>query len=561
VTAELDIMRDSIRLAMAGLAALCLALALRTRRPQFLLLLALGGGALAWALTMVPLQRLYALGPSSDRLGNVGLCQVVAAGNSPLHTVQIGQLHFEPFWGVLTAVLSGWSPDRLLALYPWLSLAAAWGAALAVYAGLGGRGEDGAPFFSPWERALAALFAALLWSSPLDFSGSYRDPWGMTVLLKPNHTLGFVVAPLFLRYFAGVRTWKGRVLAGLILHVLAWVFVIHMAYVALGLCLFAAESLWRRRPEGGRDLRDVITAIVVNALAVSPYLVMLLVGYPFTKRMAVMTIPVISPHLLETTARAGFLFALAVWGALVTARRGRTGRLWVAQLAAAQLVWAGYLGLHLVQLARERDEVVYWARFFTAVLAALGAWDLATRAARSWPRLFAQPHARAVAIAALLLPFMEPSWLDPPLMDDYVPASLQPVPAAFAETGGFLRHHTDARAVVAGDIDVARWASALGARRVLLSRGFHPPFDGEDRERFQELLANGTDADEIRAQAARWNVRYVAVTPAFLAQHAPATLAALEARPHFRRVHLSGDPERAFVALLQIEPGRAPGAP
>ena len=561
MTSDLGLLRDGVRLAMLGLAALCLGLAFRTRRPQFLLLLALGGSALAWALTMAPLQRLYALGPSSDRLGNVGLCQVVASGNSPLETVQVGQLHFEPFWGVLTAVLSGWSPDRLLALYPWLSLAAAWGVALAVYGGLGGRSAEGTPVFSPWERALAALFAALLWSSPLDFSGSYRDPWGMTVLLKPNHTLGFVVAPLFLRYFAGVRGWKGRVVAGLVLHVLAWVFVIHMAYVALGLCLFAAESLWRRRPEARGDLRDVVTAIVVNALAVSPYLVMLLVGYPFTKRMAVMTIPAISPHLLETTARAGFLFALAVWGAVATARRGRTGRLWVAQLVAAQIVWAGYLLLHLVQLARERDEVVYWARFFIAVLAALGAWDLATRAARSWPRLLALPHARAVAIALLLLPFMEPCWLDPPLMDDYVPASLRPVPPVFAETGEFLRHHTDPRAVVAGDIDVARWASALGARRVLLSRGFHPPFDADERERLQDLLANGTDAVAIRALAARWNVHYFVVTPAFLAQHAPATLEALQARPHFRLVHRSGD-ERAYVALLQIEPdGGLAGAP
>lgn len=561
MTNTLELMRDGTRLAMVGLAAVCLALALRTRRPQFLLVLALGGGALAWALTMAPLQRLYALGPSSDRLGNVGLCQVVASGNSPLETVQIGQLHFEPFWGVLTAVLSGWNPDRLLVLYPWLSLAAAWGAALAVYRGLGGRQADGTESFAAWERALAALFCAVLWSSPLDFSGSYRDPWGMTVLLKPNHTLGFVVAPLFLRYFAGVRGWRGRVVAGLILHLLAWVFVIHMAYVALGLCLFAAESVWRRRAEAGRDVRDVVTAIVVNALAVSPYLVMLLVGYPFTKRMAVMTIPVISPHLLETTARAGFLFALAVWGAVVTARRGRTGRLWVAQWVAAHIVWAGYLGLSLVQLARERDEVVYWTRFFTAVLAALGAWDLATRAARSWPRLFALPAARAVAIAAVLLPFMEPCWLDPPLMDDYVPASLQPVPEAYAGVGEFLRHHTDPRAVVAGDIDVARWASALGARRVLLSRGFHPPRDGDDRERLQDLLANGTDADAIRVQAARWNVRYFAVTPAFLAQHAPATFDSVESRPFFRRVYLDGDPGRAFVALFEIDAGGAPAGP
>ena len=49
------------------------------------------------------------------------MCQGVAAGHSPLQTPQVGHVHFEPFWGVVTAVLSGFSPERLLRLYPFLA--------------------------------------------------------------------------------------------------------------------------------------------------------------------------------------------------------------------------------------------------------------------------------------------------------------------------------------------------------------------------------------------------------------------------------------------------------
>jgi hypothetical protein len=532
------------------LAALgCLALAVRRERAWPLVALALAGAGLAWWITNAPLQRLYALGPSADRVGNLALVQVVAAGNSPIRTSQVGQLHFEPFWGLLVAALSGWNPDRVLTLYPWLPLLITCGIALAVYAGLAG--------FSPWERTLAALFGVLLWSAPLDFSGTYRDPWAMTVLLKPNHALGLVVFPLFLRLFASIRGWGTRILAGIVLHLLAWVFVIHMAYVAAGLVAFALASWNDRRPEAKRDVLDVAVAILVNVLIVSPYLVMLLVGYPFLQRLAIMTIPPHSPHLLETTARAGFVFALGLWGAVVCQRRGRAGRLWAAQFVAAQLIWVWYLVLSALQMARERDEVVYWARFLCAVMAGIGAFDLVTRAAEAMPRLLASPARRAATVAGLALPFLLPWWWSPARMDDYYPGSREPLPERLTAPTEFLRHHTDRRAVVAGDVEYARWVSALGARRTLLSRGLHAPGDAPGREELQALLAFGAEGDALRAAAARWRVRYVAVTPAFLARYPGATLEGIEARAGYRLVHFTGARDGDYVALFEL-PGPPP---
>jgi hypothetical protein len=81
-----------------------------------------------------------------------------------------GQLHFEPFWGVLVAALSGFDPDGVLRLYPFLPLLVAAAFVLSLYWGLGARAEDGS-CWSPWERVLCVGFATLLSSAPLDFVG------------------------------------------------------------------------------------------------------------------------------------------------------------------------------------------------------------------------------------------------------------------------------------------------------------------------------------------------------------------------------------------------------
>src|SRR6185295_18488556 len=50
-----------------------IALLLKIRKPWWALLGALLANAFAWAVTNYPLQRLYALGPSRDRVSNLAL--------------------------------------------------------------------------------------------------------------------------------------------------------------------------------------------------------------------------------------------------------------------------------------------------------------------------------------------------------------------------------------------------------------------------------------------------------------------------------------------------------
>lgn len=540
------------RQAFPLLALLWLAVLIRLRRPWWLLLGVLAANVWVWGVTNYPLQRLYGLGPSHDRIGNLGLCQVVAAGNNPLHTTQVGQLHFEPFWGMLVALVSGFNPDRVLALYPFFSLVMVVAFPLTLFFGLRTRqaGDEG---FSPWERALLAGFATLLSSSALDFLGSYRVPWAKMFLLKPNHALGLVLFPLFLAVFVRIRSLRGRLGAGLLLHLLGWAFVLHMAYVCVGLLVFAGLSLLERRDEAGRDLSNVLTVIGINVLVVSPYLVMLLVGYPFLVRSANYALPSFSPHLLEPTLRTGAVFWLGLWGLLVLHRRGdRMSRLFLGQVLGGYLIWAGYLVLGLVGLARERDEIFFWLRILMAASAAVGAWDLAARAAGWLGRETWIPARRAAAVGILALPLALPTWWDPARMDAYFPGSLPPLPAVLSDAGEFLRQHSEPRAVLAGDPQLTRYAAALAGRRGLVVAGMNATRDWRERRGLQEQLLTSEQPRAVSDAAARYGVGYLLVGPAYLAEHSALTLADLDRKGHLRRLHLAGDPDGDFVAVYRV---------
>jgi hypothetical protein len=544
------------RVAYVIVALVWLASLLWIKRPLWLLTGALGANAFLWLETMLPLGRLYALGPSLDRISNLGLCQVVAAAGRPLQTSQAGQLHFEPLWGALVALLSLGDPDRLLALYDWLSLLMAAGFVLAVYIGLrpagataGALDEDDGPG-SAWERVFAAAGATLLCTAPFDFGGTYRAPWAMTFLLKPNHALGLVLFPLVLRAFAGIRGWGRRLAVGLLLHLLGWVFVIHMAYVCGGLVLFALVSWWRAHPDARRDVTDTAVVIGVNVLVMSPYLAILLWGYPIFQPGPTMAIPLWSAHLLEPTAGAGIVFTLGLWGFVVLSRRdSRLARVLTAQVAAAFLLWMAYLALSRVNLAKERDELFHWQRFLLGLLAGIGAWDLGARAARASQTLL-QPARRAAVLGLVLLPLTVPYWWDPLRMDSYFPSSLEPLPDRVRLPTDYIRQTLSRDAVFAGDRDYARWIAALGARRSLLSENLHMPKDYAARVKLESALVRG-EADAASVARAR-GVTHLVATPALFNIYPEVSLPQLRTRRDLREVHFTGDPAGDYVALFEI---------
>jgi hypothetical protein len=538
------------RLLAALAAVVWVALVLWLRRPAVVLGGVLLANAYLWFVSSWPLQRIYALGPSADRVTNVAWCTVVAAGGPVLQTAQVGQLHFEPFWGLLVAAVSGFDADRVLALYPFLSLVVALAFPLAVYAGFKPTEGEG---WSPWERAAAALAGSLLIAAPFDYVSTYRVSWALMFLLKPNHSLALILFPLFLGAFVRVRGWGSRMAVGLFLHVLAWAFVLHMAYIAVGLAVYAAWSLLESRPDARRALTDVATVFGVNLLIVSPYIVMLFVGYPFLTPIVAHQIVPTSPHLLEMTFRLGPLFPLGVWGAVVAHRRGdRLGRVWSAQVVGAYLIWLGYLVLSAMHQARERDEIAFWVRILMSISAGLGAWDLAARLGARWQGTRATPAWRAAALMALALPWTMPYWWDAARMDRLFPGSLTPLPPSIAEPSAYLRQHAEPRAVVASDADYSRWLSALGARRVLRDGHMHLTADQPARARVLDILLYEPNPIVVAEAAARYQIRYLVVTPALLAARPGLTLEAIESKVHWEKVAQTEQPPGPPVVVFRL---------
>jgi hypothetical protein len=528
------------------------------KRASWLLVGVLAANAFAWAVTTYPLQRLYALGVGKDRVSNLAFCQVVAAGNSPLATVMVGRTHFSRhgrphhvLWNTVVAALSGWDPDRVLVLYGWLPLLMLWGFALALYRGL--RPPPGAEGWSPWERALVAGGATLLCASPLDFASPYGPAWSMAFLLKPNHALGFVLFPLVLGACARTRGNRGRLVTALLLHLLGWAFALHVVYVAWGLMVFAALSWWAApREERRRDVLDALIPLALNGLITAPVVVRLILDRVARPADAYSALPAGAAHLLEPTARAGAVFLLGLWGAWIAFRRGdRLGRLLSAQLLGALSIWLAYAGLSPLGLVEQPDEIFYWLRILTGALAGVGLWDLARRAARAFPILARDPARQAAAAGLAILPWTLPYWWNPARMDRYFEGSRAPLPALVVGAGEFLRHHTPRRAVIAGYSEFAWWMGALAGKRALLSEGLYPGPDHPRRLEANATLVKAEDAATVHATAAAYGVTHLVVTPRLLAPHG-LTLARLEARPHFRRVYLQGDPAGEFVAVLEI---------
>ncbi|PYQ41138.1 MAG: hypothetical protein DMF77_16765, partial [Acidobacteria bacterium] len=199
-----------------------------------------------------------------------------------------------------------------------------------------------------------AAFATLLSSDALDYGGAYRVPWAMTFLLKPNHALGLVLLPWVVRGFAGIRSGRDRLKVGILLHLLGWVFVIHMGIACVGLLALATIATCRGERDARRDWLDAAVVIAINVLVVTPYLVLLFRGYGVFDAGPRLQIPPGSPHALEVITRMAWLTALAGWGAVTAWRRDRLGRVWVGQAAGAVAVWTAYYALSALQQAKER---------------------------------------------------------------------------------------------------------------------------------------------------------------------------------------------------------------
>lgn len=532
------------------------------RTGRIVLAVALLGHTIAWFATMHPLANPYGANGSMDRENHLGWANVVANGFPILRTFQVNHLHFEPLWPLLSAIAAGYDVDRIFAVFQWQPLVMGFLLLFSVrYSWL--KGGTASPTLEV-EAAFAALGALLLLAAPGDHAGAFRNPWALTLLLKPNHTLGLVLAPLAALALSRAGTWKSRLWAGFVLQLVGWAFVIHMVLFVAGLFVFVALSWIEKRAERMKDLADAGTAVGANFVIVSPYLIMLLVAYPVRQTHAVPGL-VFSERPVEASLRMGVFFLLSVFGAWRAYRGGsRLGRLFAAQWLTAHLVWQAFPLLSLVRLAREQDEAFYWCRFWTGLFAGLGLFQglsLGLERLKIQARRTA-PGAGAVAGIGLviLLPSIVPAWWDPSSMDQYFVAARRPIPDWIAEPMKFVRENTKKDDVFSADRNYARWIAAYGQRRVLLANSLNRPGDSDRRMAIEAaLLGEGNEALREEGRV-RYGLRYMLYTSPATEASIQIDLDVLKSRPHLETVYDREFEDRRVVILRirdRVDPGMA----
>ena len=553
---------SAIRLAFVAIGVVAAGLAAKEDSDRHIgrvvLVVGAAGCLLAWFATMFPLPNVYGANGSQDRENHLGWANVVALGFSPLRTFQVNHLHFEPLWPLLTAMAAGFDVDRVTRVFQWAPLLVSLAVLFSIrFAWI--RGATNAAT-SHAEAGFAALGALLLMSAPGDFSGPFRNPWALTFLLKPNHALGLALVPLAALAVARSSNWRSRLFAGFVLQMVGWAFVIHMVLFVAGLAVFVALSYLTKRGERVRDLIDAGTAVGVNLLMVSPYLVMLVVAYPFLEGSSAYQLSPFSERPLEAPLRLGALFLLSAYGAWKTyAAESRIGRIFAAQWLTAQLVWQAFPVLGLFGQAREQDEAFYWCRFWTGLFAGVGMFQAALSfLVRLRDSRASNPKGQSAMASTmslvLLMPVLLPAWWDPTTMDQYFVAAHKPIPDWIAAPTRFIRANTPRDAVFVGDRNYARWIAAYGARRVLLANSLNNPNDTERRKTVEAAILRGGPPARMAEDRVRYSLQYVLATSTPMEQAPEVTLDQLAARTDLESVYDESFAEaRVMIFKIRLE--------
>jgi hypothetical protein len=484
-------------------AALALAVARGRARslgpPLLAALLSVG-----WIASNHGLSRIYGLVVPGDRARNLSWCMSASAGNSPLGTGVVGQTSLEPFWASLVSALSLWSPERTLSLYPYLSLLGILGVALSLYL-----------HFRRTDERLALLVAAsatLLATSSLDFLGPFRGYWAKMFLLKPNHTVGFILIPVVLSALFG-NSRRAAIGGGFLLGVLSLAFVVHWAFLSFSLALYLVLTFFLRRVEFGRELRRIAVAIGVSSAFVAPGLYVIARYFPHALTLAAGsypeapmrsdwgdTLPIGVSLLFLVTLEQGLSFYFGLSGAFFWLRERTRGSLaWASILIGAYLLWILNYALYVSSRAREADEFYFFLIFVQAVAAGYGAYRLlelvGTKLIES-----ADTRRRALALSVVLAaPLGFPFWWDPMAMDQHYRVALTPLWPPVTETTDWIRRETGRTSVFLATGELMQWIPTLSGRRSL-------PFSERMRQPFQEALESG-NASGLGVDYIAWDGR------------------------------------------------------
>jgi hypothetical protein len=517
----------------------------RRPRPGAALALVIVANLAAWAVYTWPLGRLYALNDFSDVSFNVGSAACAAATGNPFDHTQTGFAHLEPFWSGLLALLAMGHPERVLPMYAWLSPFGIVFVSLGLYFGLRAADDED----DRWERVLIVLAVMGLSS----WSQNQRPPipplWSGNFLLKPNHVAAWGLAGIALGLWARrARPW----VLGLVLGVMAWVFILDWAFLCAGLVLGA----WLRRDRTRADGIALAKALGLSLLIALPYIRHLTRdhnplaagGTPEQIWLDHLGQRIRSPEW--ATLDLGVLLLLGLAGAIVAWRRrsprdaillGTMGALWAA--------WLAYQATAPFGFAPEADEHHYFLRFAVAVVAGLA---LAAAALEAEARLAWRKGQGAMLAMAVCWPLTFPAYWDPPGMDRYFIYNLEPIPVRAQEYARWVRENTPPEAVFVAGRHAATWIPVLAGRRILIASDARPPADYPARKEAEVALLMSRDPSLIAETARRYGITHIAIDAAMTEEYGEETLKGLGKLPVFAPVY-----RNAAVRILALRPAAA----
>ena len=459
-----------------------------------------------------PLGRPYGVVADGKGLEQLGEVMVVAARGTASEGRMVGDAHLNPLWGLIVAALSGFRPERLLQLYPWLPLLSllALGLAVAWSAGTLHELED---LPRGTLSGLATFVVLFLSSHRLSFLRPEGPFWTEFFWLTPGIGIAFAALCVCWRFLAASSRssalWAALALGfvGCLEPRLAACFGIG-AVVWMVWMVATGRKVWR---EG-------------TALALGTALFM-----PFGIRTQPASLPAEmgSWHdgvnrVLSVTLDLGLVFLLAVFGVLLLLQSGRkTERLLACCTGAALLTWTLVSFCSYVGEALDPRLVNGYVRLLIAMSASYGLYRALTACTKVFPEIPSEwrfvpgflrrfPSARLgmMGFVALSLPWCFPYWWEPVRMDKLYVESVPVVSRRLLAMGDALRSTTDTDAVFAAGPSYAPWIPALGGRQVLLAG--ESVEDAAARERAQSLFVRSQDPAEIALVARRWRLTHLA---------------------------------------------------
>ena len=503
--------------------AFCVAL-IKLRRPVLLAAGALVFCLFAWLAITAPLQRLWSLAPGHDRMFNLAMYATAATGHSAFESWQIGAPDLEPFWRWVMRAVSGGDPTRTLTIYHYLPalvlilLPLSFTFALAPATKRGTEREQ-----ALWELGLVIYAVLLFNSSPLERYGVFQTFWQMNFLLKPNHAAAFALIPWVVRAWMSDRP-RARLLAGgVVLTLLAWVFLLQWGYVLVGLSVYVLWAAWRRE---SKEVALTAGAIVLSCAGALPYFVHLVRHFGWQETNAAVVQIWNKPgyeagflDVFSVSLEHGAVFFLAVVGLVgMTRRRSRQDVLWCSLAAGCVPLWLLQFPLFYLERAGEPDEIYFFTRFLLTVAAGKGAY-FALQAFLALKHGELRPVG-AQSVAGLLvvtLPLSFPYWWNPPTMDRYFAVALDPIPTEVVELTSWIRQDTSPDAVFLAESDLSLWIAALSGRRVFLNRQ-RPPADLVARRELERRLLMNPSREVVDALLERYHVTHVVLDDPFLEQ-------------------------------------------